>query len=582
MRIPDKALTQHIVFVGKTGSGKTYAAKAAVVEPLLERKARVCILDPTGAWWGLKSSASGKAAGFPVVVFGGDHADVPLTANMGAALAELVAGQNLPCVIDLSDMGMGEKYGFVADFCEMLLRRNRQPLHLIIDEADEFAPQGAGAAKDPKLSTMLNRVDRIVRRGRRLGFRCVLISQRPAVLHKNVLTQAATLIAMRLPAPQDRDAVKDWITGQADAEQGKAVLASLSKLDRGEGWVWFPEGGVLTRTTFPRIRTFDSGATPEEGESVPEPTTLAAVDLSAIEGALQAATAEAAANDPKALRAEVARLKAELAKAQRAPAGPTPKEIDALQLALNEANDNRRWLADELAYHQRAIDAVREYLAALASGGARTLESPQWPDSITLRPGLAPIFNTNGQSHKKGPASLPAPQSPRPARAAPAEGISKPIQKFLDALAWWRSVGVDRPTVAQVAFIAGYAPNSGTTDTYLSRMSTAGLIQRDRGTLAATEAGQAAANPVEQPGTLRTLHEHVRANLDGPLTKFLDVLTKNGPREILAADLATAAGYTPSSGTTDTYLSRLSTLGLITRSRGVVIPTEVLFPRGLR
>ena len=63
------------------------------------------IVDPLGVWWGLRASADGGEAGYPVVVFGGKHADVPLTAEIGAALGRLVAGEALACVIDLSELG---------------------------------------------------------------------------------------------------------------------------------------------------------------------------------------------------------------------------------------------------------------------------------------------------------------------------------------------------------------------------------------------------------------------------------------------------------------------------------------------
>jgi len=36
------------------------------------------------------------------------------------------------------------------------------------------------------------------------------------VLHKDVLSQADILIAMKLTASQDRDAIGAWIEGQAD------------------------------------------------------------------------------------------------------------------------------------------------------------------------------------------------------------------------------------------------------------------------------------------------------------------------------------------------------------------------------
>jgi Predicted ATPase len=75
--IPTAALNQHIAVLGKTGSGKSYAAKG-IVEHLLDQKRQVCVLDPTSAWWGLRLAADGKGRGYDVVLLGGDHADIPL------------------------------------------------------------------------------------------------------------------------------------------------------------------------------------------------------------------------------------------------------------------------------------------------------------------------------------------------------------------------------------------------------------------------------------------------------------------------------------------------------------------------
>jgi uncharacterized protein len=66
------------------GSGKTYTAKG-FVERLLDAGARVTVVDPLGVWWGLHAGAQGNA-GYPVIVFGGRHADGPLTAEMGRHL----------------------------------------------------------------------------------------------------------------------------------------------------------------------------------------------------------------------------------------------------------------------------------------------------------------------------------------------------------------------------------------------------------------------------------------------------------------------------------------------------------------
>jgi DNA helicase HerA-like ATPase len=139
--IPSSALDDRIAIVGTAGSGKTYAAKR-FVERLLDSGARVAIVDPLGVWWGLRASADGSAAGYPVVVFGGKHADVPINAEMGAALGRLIANEALACVIDLSDLGSNAaRRRLMAAFSEALYKANEEPLHLVLDEADLWLPQ---------------------------------------------------------------------------------------------------------------------------------------------------------------------------------------------------------------------------------------------------------------------------------------------------------------------------------------------------------------------------------------------------------------------------------------------------------
>jgi len=44
-------------------------------------------------------------------------------------------------VLDLSLLRRGDQVRFMTDFSETLYHRNGQPLHLVLDEADAFAPQ---------------------------------------------------------------------------------------------------------------------------------------------------------------------------------------------------------------------------------------------------------------------------------------------------------------------------------------------------------------------------------------------------------------------------------------------------------
>jgi uncharacterized protein len=66
---------------------------------------------------------------------------------------------------------------------------------------------------------LLGMMETICRRGRIKGFIPWLITRRPAVLSKNVLSQIDGLISFKLTSVQDRDAIGDWVEGQADKAQ---------------------------------------------------------------------------------------------------------------------------------------------------------------------------------------------------------------------------------------------------------------------------------------------------------------------------------------------------------------------------
>jgi DNA helicase HerA-like ATPase len=166
--IPDAALDADIAILGKKGRGKTFTAKG-IVERLLHMQRRVLVLDPLSVWWGLKAGADGKAAGFPIPVFGGPHADIPLHDGAGAIIGELITASGISAVLDMGQMRKAEQARLVADLLDYLFTHNREPLWLVLEEADAFAPQQPMG----DLTRVLGEVDRIARRGRNFGFRLI-------------------------------------------------------------------------------------------------------------------------------------------------------------------------------------------------------------------------------------------------------------------------------------------------------------------------------------------------------------------------------------------------------------------------
>ena len=89
LELPEEAVTQTFAILAKRGVGKTYTA-SVLVEEIIKAGLPVVVVDPIGVWWGLRASADGEGPGLPIVIAGGDHADVPITAGSGEAVARLV------------------------------------------------------------------------------------------------------------------------------------------------------------------------------------------------------------------------------------------------------------------------------------------------------------------------------------------------------------------------------------------------------------------------------------------------------------------------------------------------------------
>jgi hypothetical protein len=195
---------------------------------------------------------------------------LPISARQGVQLAELVVRlASVPVVADLSEMAPAEQHRLCADFCECLLgmpKSDRTPVHVVFDEADEFAPQRFGGAGGEQRRS-LGQVERLVMRGRSRGIGSTLITLRPAVLSKNVLSQVDALYLLRMVEPNDLHAVREWLAGferNISADQRSRCLGYLPVLPIGTGY--FLRGGehvMFRRFHVRRKRSYDSSRTPD-------------------------------------------------------------------------------------------------------------------------------------------------------------------------------------------------------------------------------------------------------------------------------------------------------------------------------
>lgn len=585
MKIPVGLLEQHIIALGKTGSGKSSKLRV-FVEQLLKAGEPVVIIDVKGDWWGLKSSADGKHAGLPLVIFGGKHADLPLNAAAGKELAEVVCTGNRPCIIDVRGLSHRERSGFFIDFASTAYRVNKGKRYLVISEVHNFAFKGK--VFSPQAGEMLHWANTLASEGRGLGITLLADSQRGQKVHNDFLTSMETLIACKVIHKSDRDAIKDWIDGCADISVGKAVLESLAQLKKPEAWMWCPEIDYgPERVVFPLFETYDSFK-PQQIDMPAKLKGWAAVDLEELKGRLSAMVEEAAANDPLDLKKQIAALQRELADAQVKKLHVEP------DVPLIEAAEHRGY---EAGFAEGQSEAIRAHGVGFSNGwkacaGAisprlieLTARNAQFSEHLEaachalINP---PDTVQADRSETFMPAPRPAP--PPPARHDPA--LSKPpVEKIsrigngvlpkaqsaiLSVLAQFPA-GRSR---SQVAILSGYSAKSSSFDNALGAVRSAGYVNKSGDPIQITAAGRAVANFEPLPKG-RALQDYWLGKLGKAERALLSALIKHYPHSYGRDDLAQQAQYSAISSTFDNALGRLRSLELVERGANIRAAKEL-------
>jgi DNA helicase HerA-like ATPase len=222
LSLPLDAVTQKIAFIGRTGSGKTYAA-TKLAELFGEAGAQFVALDPVGKWWSLRLRADGKPSGLDVPVFGGLHGDLPLEPLMGARIADLIVDRQIAAVLDVSQFEHNtDKARFAEAFATRLFYRKKSApsaIHLFVEEAQEFIPQNPQGEE----KRMLGAFERIVKLGRNFGIGASLISQRPQEVNKKALNQTECLFVFQTTGTHERKAIDAWIADKGIDEDDRAM-----------------------------------------------------------------------------------------------------------------------------------------------------------------------------------------------------------------------------------------------------------------------------------------------------------------------------------------------------------------------
>lgn len=571
--LPASAVTQSFGILGKRGSGKTFTA-GTFAEQMLAHGAQTIIFDTVGIWYGLRLRENGKTPAFDIPVLGGQHGDLDLQANMGSAIAVALVNSKSSAVIDMSSMTKGEWRKFMVDFVEkffQLMVKDRSPVQLIFEEAQEFVPQNC----PPDSARMLGAMERMCKLGRNYGIGYTLISQRPQAVNKDVLNQTECLIFMQMTGPHERKAVQGWITDVA-GDDPESAIDMLPRLQQGEGIIWSPSWLQMRKQVkFNKKTTFDASATPVFGKKTKKAKQLKVLDTTALKKELQQFVEEAAANDPKLLKKRVDELQRELAKVVKVPV-EVQVRTEILKFDLGPLKDKLR----------EVTEAVGPVLEAVKHAN-RLLGLVQQLETILriaeANPKAVGVVNQQQRSTQSVPApARPVVKTPPrsvPRHEPPADGVKLKAgaRRMLAALT---SSGEGKLTITQMATLANIAQSGGTFSSYMSSLRLGGYIIESGEDVTITPAGRnaIAGEEMDIPSTTDEIVSLWKTKLKAGARRMLDVLVANYPNSLTKEQLGTDAKVENSGGTFSSYVSSLNRNNLIIKDGDNLKASDALFP----
>lgn len=560
LELPARAVTEKIAFMGRTGSGKSFAAQR-LAEEMLTAGVQVVVLDPGGDWWGLRALSDGSPSGFHLPVFGGLHGDLPLEAESGALVSELIVERSLSAVLDVSMMRDAGLRRFAKDFAEELfarVKRTRRPLHLFLEECQTFVPQHVDNAKAP----MVGAFEDLVKIGRKFGIGASLISQRPQAVNKNVLNQTELLLCFQLTGTQERKAIEAWV---ADKGADEKLSAELQNLEIGEAVAWSPSWlKVYKRLRVERKRTLDAGATPTLEMGVSHNYQIAPLDIEELRDAMVGVVERAEENDPSKLRARIKELEAR-----------RTADTDALMVAAAIARaEKAERILEEVEEQNVALIARIDEIRSLATGfeiiPSRAKEKTSTTDAQAIAESIVEEMNNRTDFVAEAPVTINqqassvhfryvGPKDHRGNKPEKVLGLKRGAVRMLQVLACWQPT---RLTKTQLATLSEMT-ESGTFSEYLGALRRNGFIDENRAGVTATNNGVQALNGniPPRPSSTAELVAAWSRQLKAGARRMLDVLIQAYPKGRTRESLAKSTGMT-NSGTFSEYLSKLRRNGL--------------------
>jgi hypothetical protein len=216
LKFPLDFCREKIFICGVTGSGKSFTA-GLLMEEINQVGLQFVCFDVLGAHGGLQQLPNVE----------GLEPKSGETVNI-KGLVQRLKQEPTSFVVDISDLPLAKQQSLLAEYCdEMLTQKLNKGIMTFFEECQDFVPQ-----RGQPLS--FGSIVRMCKLGRQYGYGVCLISQRPASVSKDALSQCSVYLIHNLINHRDLKAVEDQMGFGTDREQLKKVLTDISAASQGE------------------------------------------------------------------------------------------------------------------------------------------------------------------------------------------------------------------------------------------------------------------------------------------------------------------------------------------------------------
>jgi len=139
-------------------------------------------------------------------------------------------------VINLSEIPLDTQHKLVAEYCESMLETDfsGNGVMTILEECQDFVPQ---LGRPPSFNSIV----RLCKLGRAKGYGVTLISQRPAAVSKEALSQASIYMIHNVINTKDLEAVREQLSFGTDKNEIRKITDGINYAAPGELICYAPE-----------------------------------------------------------------------------------------------------------------------------------------------------------------------------------------------------------------------------------------------------------------------------------------------------------------------------------------------------